>query len=133
MSTLFGIDFPSLISGVFTGQIEGGTLYVIAETLDDYGQPEKSATGYNVEGVVTSWDEKTRVSRGYPMEAVKILMLAKGKPKPVKGRDEITMRGQRWRIVDVSDGGAEAVWLIAAVATEQIEYPDPGPGDVDEW
>lgn len=115
MSALFGIDFPSLISGVFTGQLEAGTLHVIAETLDDYGQAVRTPTSTAIECAVSRWAEQWRVARGYPLETIKIIMLANGKPKPEKGRDEVTVRGETFRVVDVMDGGAEAVWLIAAV------------------
>lgn len=115
MSALFGIDFPSLISGVFAGQLEAGMLHVIAEALDDYGQVTRTPTNTAIECAVSRWAEQWRVARGYPLETVKIIMIAKGKPKPEKGRDEITVRSTKFRIVDVMDGGAEAIWLIAAV------------------
>lgn len=115
MSTLFGINFPSLVSGVFAGQLEAGTLHAISETINDYGEPVRTPSNTAIEGAVSRWEEATRVSRGYPLEAVRIIMLAHGKPKPEKGRDEITIRSTKFRVVDVMDGGAEAIWIIAGV------------------
>lgn len=114
MSVLFGIDFPSLIDGVFSGQLELGTLETSTETIDDYGQPVHVWTAESVEGVVTAWDERVRVDRGYPAETIKIMLLAHGISKPANNA-KITMRGQTFRVIDTRAGGAEATWAIAGV------------------
>lgn len=115
MAVMFGTDFAAEMAAAFAGQLEAGTLHVVTVTLDAHGQSVRSAADTAIEGTVLRWDEKTRVARGYPLEAVQILMIAQGKPRPEKGRDEISMRSQRYRILDVMDGGAEAIWLVAGV------------------
>lgn len=123
MVEIFGTDFSAEIASAFEGQLEAGTLHVITESIDTYGQTQKTSLEHAIEGTVSSWDERTRTARGFPLDAVQIMMIAQGKPRPVKGRDEVTIRGARMSVLDVMDGGAEAVWLIAGVVIDPVSYP----------
>lgn len=114
MTTVLGTDFAAEMSAAFAGQLEPATLHVATETVDGYGQSSRSFADTAIDATVTKWSEQTKVARMWPMETVKVLMLAHGKPKPGNS-DEITIRSARYRILDVMDGGAEAIWNIAGV------------------
>lgn len=112
--TLFGIDFSALMSDVFAGQLQTGTLGRASQTIDSYGQAVNTWTESAVEGVVSQWDDKTRVARGYPMEAVRVMILAQGVSRPSL-QDRIEIGGATWRIIDVRSGAGSATYEIAGV------------------
>lgn len=114
MATIFGIDFPGLMSGVFDGQLEAGILETSTDAVDDYGQPVPAWVQQSVQGTITSWKEETRIERGWPLSVAKVIILAQGVVMPPIGA-RVTMRGQRFEVLDVLDGGAEAIWEVAGV------------------
>lgn len=112
--TLFGTDFAEEIAGAFAGELEPGTLHAATVTPDLWGQQSRTHADVAIEGTILSWTSKQKIDRGWPATATVIMMLAYDKPEPVTD-DEITMRGQRFRVLEIEDGGAQAVWNVAAV------------------
>ncbi len=116
---LFGTDFAAEMAAAFDGELETGTLHVVSTTKDAHYQSVRTGADTAIEGTVLKWSNATLTQRGWPSTTVKILMLAHEKPAPVEG-DEITMRGVRYRVVEAEDGGAEAIWNIAATAVGDV-------------
>lgn len=115
MTRVFGVDIPLIIAGAFAGQLEPGTLHVVSATYDVHRQAVRAFADEPLEGFVDTWDERTRVARGWPAETVAIVVLARGITRPKQG-DEVTIRDRRYRVLLVLDGGAEATWELAGVA-----------------
>ena len=111
---LFDIDFAELMSDVFAGQLEVATIERTSQTIDAYGQPVNSWTSSPAEGVLSRWDDRIRVARGYPMEAARIMLLAHGHLRPTV-QDTIGIQGGTWRIIDVRSGAGAATYEIAGV------------------
>lgn len=111
---LFGIDFAELMSDVFAGQLEVATIERTSQTLDAYGQPVNSWTSSAATGVLSRWDDRIMAARGYPMEAVRVMLMAHGTLRPTL-QDRIGIQGVTWRVVDVRSGAGAATYEIAAI------------------
>lgn len=111
---MFGIDFAELMGDVFAGQLEAATIERTTQTLDAYGQPVNSWTSSATEGVLSRWDDRIRVARGYPVEAARIMLLAHGHVRPTV-QDRIGIQGGTWRVIDVRSGAGAATYEIAGV------------------
>ena len=114
MSALFGVPISDIILGAFSGQLQSVTLHKITSSLDIYGAPERFETNVSGEGVRLQWKTETAVARGYPKDAAKILVLQDGIDAPNKD-DEITILGERYRIIDVMKDPVDATWTLAAI------------------
>lgn len=131
MSGLFGVPISDIILGALGGQLQAITLHKITSTTDEYGAPVKTAAMHNGEGVRLKWKTEIAVARGYPNDAAKILILQNGIPHPSKD-DELTIIGDRWRIIDVMKDPVDATWSCAAVLTQSAAYAPTPPG-IEEW
>lgn len=114
MSGLFGVPISDIILGALGGQLQAVTLHKVTETVDEYGAPSRTFADHSGEGVRLKWDSQTAIARGYPADAVKILMLQNGVTEPGKG-DELTVLSERWRVLDIRKDPVDATWTIAGV------------------
>lgn len=114
MTALFGTDIAAIVYQAFNGQLHAVTLHKITETLDAYGSPSRVAADHVGQGVRLKWNAQVAVARGYPADAVKILMLQSDTPSPTT-TDEITVGSERWRIIDVMRDPVDATWVMAGV------------------
>ncbi len=114
MAAIFGVDIAGLVLASMGGQLHGVTLHKTMVTIDAYGDPVRTAVDYVGQGVRLKWKAETAIARGYPMDAVKILMLQSGTPEPTPA-DEVTIGGDRWRIIDVMRDPVDATWVMAGV------------------
>lgn len=115
MAKLFGIDIQAVVGSSFKGQLRKFTLHAMAETIGPSGATVEVATNYPAEGIVSKWSAQTAVLRGYPSNAVKLLLLQKGLAVAPSLGHTITAAGGLWRIVDVEQDAGEATWSVAAV------------------
>ncbi len=112
---IFGVDIAGIILDTFDGQLHDLTLRKKTQSdVDTYGVPVVGVLEYPAQGVRLAWDSKTAVARGYPIDAVKILLLQDGIPAPDLD-DEIDADGECWRVLDVRKGPVNATWAVAGV------------------
>lgn len=114
MNDLFGTDIRGLVLGAFEDQLHAVTLHKVTHTIGQYGDPVASTVDHAGEGVRTKWKSETMVARGYALGTVKIILLQDGIVAPTK-TDELTILGERFRIVDIEQDPVGATWSIAAV------------------
>jgi hypothetical protein len=111
---LFGVDIKGLVLGAMSGQLNAATLHKRAVTIGDYGQTVATDTDHAAEGVRLAWKSDLALARGYPMDAVKILLLQDGIPDPDLD-DHVTIMGARYRIIDRMKDPVDATWTLAGV------------------
>lgn len=111
---IFGVDIAEIVNGTFAGNLHALTLHRAAETVDDYGAAIRSFSNEAGEGVRLRWKSELLAARGYPLDAVKILMLQNGITAPKKS-DEVTILGERFRVIDIEQDPVNATWALAAV------------------
>jgi hypothetical protein len=117
MSDIFGVDIAGVVLDAFTGNLMPVTLHKVASTTSDYGAPIKTAGNYGGEGVRGKWRTEVAAAKGYPIGTVKLIVLqTPGMPHPTTD-DEVTIMGQRHRIVDVEKDPVDATWVLAGVPT----------------
>lgn len=114
MSALFGVDISGLILSSLKGQLQAVTLHKITYSVNVYGAPNRFEANQAGEGVRLRWKTELAIARGYPKDTVKILLLQNGIPEPVKD-DEVTVLGERHRIIDVEKDPVDATWTLAVV------------------
>lgn len=111
---IFGVDIAATVGAALGGNLHPLSLYKITTATGDYGEPIETATTYPGEGVRLSWDSKTAIDRGFPVNAAKLIVLQDGLPTPAKG-DLVEILGDVWRVVDVMQDPVNATWKLAAV------------------
>lgn len=114
MAAIFGVDIASLVLASMGGQLHVVTLHKTTVAIDAYGDPVRTAVDHIGQGVRLRWKTETAAARGYPMDAVKILMLQSDIPEPTPA-DEVTVGGDRWRVIDVMRDPVDATWVVAGV------------------
>lgn len=114
MSEIFGVDIAGIVYGAMSGQLHAVTLHKASETLDKYGAPTRTFVDHAGQGVRLRWNATVAMQRGYPADAVKILILQSDTPAPTIA-DEISVGGERWRIIDVTRDPVDATWVMAGV------------------
>jgi hypothetical protein len=129
--SLFGVDIAGIVTANLRGRLLPATLHKMTATVGAYGETSKTEASHNGEGVRLKWKSSLALERGYPLDAVKILLLADGFPKPTK-EDEVVIMGDRYRIIDVETDPVEATWVLAGVLL--VPGADPViPPDAEEW
>lgn len=114
MAGIFGVDIAGIVYSAMSGQLHAATLHKITETLDNYGAPSRVAVDHPAQGVRLQWNATVAMKRGYPADAVKILILQSDTPAPTI-TDEISIDGERWRVIDVERDPVDATWVMAGV------------------
>lgn len=114
MNEVFGVDIAAIVNDTFAGNLHPLMLHKAASTIDSYGSPVTSYADHAGEGVRLKWKTETAVARGYPVNAVKILVLQNGIVAPSKD-DEVTIMSERWRVIDIEQDPVNATWSLAAV------------------
>lgn len=112
--TLFGVDIKAIVLGNLAGQLRPVTLHKRTQTVGEYGETVSSDTNSAGEGVRLMWKTEIAHARGYPMDAVKILLLQNGIPEPTKD-DHVSIGGERFRIIDIEKDPVDATWSLAGV------------------
>lgn len=115
MPKLFGVDIARLVIGAFDGNMMAATVHKATTTIGAHGEPTISFANHTAQGVRTAWDSKTAAARGYPNDAVKIILLQDGECPAIAAADEITIMGSRWRVLDRSQDPVSATWTVAGV------------------
>lgn len=111
---IFGTDIAAIVNSTFAGNLHPLTLHKASSVTDSYGSPSTTYSDHAGEGVRLKWKSETAVARGYPIDAVKILVLQNGIVAPLKG-DEITIMTERWSVIDIMKDPVDATWSLAAV------------------
>lgn len=114
MTVLFGADIGAEIYVAFDGELAPVTLHKVSTTIGSHGEPVMTEANHTGQGVRSRWDAKIAALRGYPLTAVKILMLQGDTPAPAI-EDGVTYGGFKYRILDVTADPADATWTLAAV------------------
>lgn len=117
MNEIFGTDIAAIVNSTFAGNLHPLTLHKASSTVDAYGAPSKTFANHAGEGVRLKWKSETAVARGYPLDAVKILVLQNGIVAPGKD-DEVTIMSERWRVIDIEQDPVNATWSLAAVESD---------------
>lgn len=115
MAKLFGIDIRATVGSVLKGNLRKFVVHKVATLIAADGGTRLLWSDYSAEGVVSRWSTDVAVKRGYPLSAVKILILQHRLGAAPTTDDEITAAGCRWRITDVMQDAGEATWTVAAV------------------
>lgn len=115
MATLFGVDMQAVVGAALAGQLPPVTLHKAAVTTAASGDTVASFTDYAGEGVVSKWDVRILTARGWPMEAVKLLIPQASLAAAPTVNDEASAAGGRWRVVGVSQDAGNAAWALAVV------------------
>jgi hypothetical protein len=116
MNEIFGIDIAGIVNDTFAGNLLPLTLHKITEGgVDDYGQPTTTTVDHAGEGVRSNWKASVAVARGYPTEAVKILVLQNGPTPEPSLIDKVSIMSDTYRIIDIQKDPVDATWTLAAV------------------
>lgn len=113
--SLFGVDIKGILLENLGGQLNALTLHKVTSAIGAHGEPVPSSTDHSGEGVRTKWDHNTLVRRGWSDKMAKIIVLQDGIPKPEIG-DAVTIGGERFSIIDVSQDPVSATWKLAGIA-----------------
>lgn len=113
---IFGVDIAQIVNDTFRGNLLPLTLTKIVDGgTDDYGEPITTTQAYDGEGVRSNWKASVALAKGYPTNAVMILVMQNGiMPEPTLV-DTITIMGDTYRIIDISKDPVDATWTLAAV------------------
>lgn len=117
MNEIFGTDIAAIVNSTFAGNLHPLTLHKASSVTDSYGAPSTTYSDHAGEGVRLKWKSETAVARGYPLDAVKILVLQNGITAPGKD-DEVTIMSERWRVIDIEQDPVNATWSLAAVESD---------------
>lgn len=112
---IFGVNIAQIVNDTFKGNLHPLTLHKITQTFDAYGVPQNAIADHPGEGVRSSWKAAVAVARGYPNEAVKIIVLQNGVTPEPSLIDKITILGDQYRIIDIQKDPVDATWTLAAV------------------
>lgn len=115
MASIFGTDIAALIYGAFDNNLPAVTLHKATTTIGSHGEPARVFADHAGQGVRTRWEARLAAQRGYPADAVKILFLQSDTPAPTVD-DEVSIEGQRFRIIGIDQDPVSATWSVAAVA-----------------
>ena len=115
MAVLFGVDVQAVIGGALAGQLPPVTLHKAATATAASGDTVATFADHAAEGVVSKWRARTLVDRGWPIEAVKLLIPQMSLDCTPALNDEATADGRRWRVVGVVQDAGNATWALAVV------------------
>jgi hypothetical protein len=113
---IFGTDIAQMVNDTFAGNLIPLTLTKVTEGgTDEYGNPTTTTADHAGEGVRSNWKATVAVARGYPLEAVKIIVLQNGTTPEPTLIDKITIMSNTYRIIDIQKDPVDATWTLAAV------------------
>lgn len=116
MNEIFGTDIAGIVNDTFAGNLHPLTLHKITEGgVDDYGQPTTTTVDHTGEGVRSNWKASVALAKGYPTNAVMILLMQNGTTPAPSLIDTITIMGDLYRIIDIQKDPVDATWTLAAV------------------
>lgn len=116
MTDIFGIDIASIVNDAFSGNLVPLTLTKVTEGgVDDYGQPTTTTVDHTGEGVRSNWKASVALAKGYPTNAVKIIVMQNGTTPEPSLIDTITIMDDEYRIIDIQKDPVDATWTLAAV------------------
>lgn len=104
-------DLAAVFSSAFSGIYLDGTLHRAALTDDGQGGGSSTFTDQAVKAQLDATTQAMQRSDGYVDTDQRILVLAFGVDTPTAD-DEITVRGQRWKIASVALDPAQAAYEL---------------------
>lgn len=115
MATLLGTDWTAEMGAAFAGELLPATLHKAAVTLSETGAPVVAWTDHAGEGVRAKWRRETNLARGYPESTAKLVLLQASLAAAPATDDELTLAGERFRVVDVEQDAGGATWQVFGV------------------
>ena len=111
MSLLNG-QLASIFNAAFAGIYLPATLHKSELTYDDAGNPTGTDSDYPCRAMIDDMSEVARAQAGYTEKERRVLMLAASCAVDPTTNDAITIKGERYAIMDVNSDPAESYYSM---------------------
>ena len=111
MSLLDG-QLASIFNAAFAGIYLPATLHKNELAYDEAGNPTGSGTDYECRAMIDDMSEVARAQAGYTEKDSRIIMLAESCEVDPTTNDSITVKGERYAIMDVNTDPAESYYSM---------------------